>query len=140
MSIVRAVGVVDDVDEEREVSEGTKHDEMVTALAHYLQKKRLVNVVRMSTAGYDKPRSVNDTVPDIEAVTSMVGQPVFGAAEECDTYALEESQARLDALSRVRDAAVFLVVPYGCLKEAKRQVQGRFPDRDITVLPYGKKS
>jgi hypothetical protein len=135
------LGEVRDVDEGDggQLRYASLHDAMVAALGRHLAKKRLVNITRMTMSGYERPRPINGAVPDIEGVTSMVGQPVFGVAEECKTFALEESTARLDSLSRVRNAAVFLVVPQECYHNAKGLIQARFPDRDITALPYGKK-
>ena len=111
---------------------------MIAALGTYLTKKRLVNVTKMALAGHEMPRPVNGTVPDLEGVVSIVGQKVYGAAEECDTYSFVDSRVRLEALSRVSNAAVFLVVPGECFTPAKRYVLANFPDRNITVLPYGK--
>jgi len=111
--------------------------EMVAALERYLAKNRLVTVTGSVLSGR-RPKNVNGSVPDLEGVTLMVGQPVFGAAEECDTYAYVDSRARLDALSKVQNAAVFLVVPAECYVPAKSYVQRTFPERNITVLPFGK--
>jgi len=111
---------------------------MLGALERYLTKHRLVSVTKMAVAGRDQPRNVNGTVPDLEGLTEMVGQPVFGVAERCDTYASEGARRRIDALSRVRNAEVFLAVPAECYDWAKRFVESSFPGRNITVMPYGK--
>lgn len=116
---------------------GSPHREMmVAALARYLIKNWMVNVVRMARRGGRSPRGVNGSVPDLEAITPLLGQRVFGAAEECDTYAMKDSRARLDAFSKVRNAAVFLVVPAECYVQAAAYVRSSLPGRNITVLPY----
>jgi len=111
---------------------------MLGALERYLTKQRLVTVTKMAVAGHDQPRNVNGTVPDLEGLTEMVGQPVFGVAERCDTYASDGARQRIDALSRVRNAEVFVAVPAQCYDWAKRYMESNFAGRNITVLPYGK--
>jgi hypothetical protein len=133
------VGDIEDVDETEAAVPISAREEMVAALGRYLTKTRLVSITKMSLAGHDPPKVVNGAVPDIEGLTEFVGQPVFGAAEECGSYRLKDSRTRLDALSRVTNAAVFLVVPNACFADAREYVRSEFPDRDITVLPYGKK-
>lgn len=110
---------------------------MVAALERYLIKNWMVNVTGADLLGSSRPGRVNGRVPDLEAITPMRGQRVFGAAEECDTYATKDSRERLDALSKVRNAAVFLVVPAECYGPAKVYVQSVLPRRNIIVLPYG---
>ena len=111
---------------------------MLEALERYLSKKMLVSVTRVAIAGRDQPVRVNGVTPDLMGVTQMVGQPVYGVVEECDTYAASDSVVRLDSLSRVASAAAYLVVPAACYEPAKSYVLATFPDRSITVLPYGK--
>lgn len=113
---------------------------MVSALNRYLSKKRLIAVTRMAVPGYSQPRAVKGVVPDMEAVTLLTGQPVYGAVEKCETYASDAARARLTALSRIDSAAVFLVVPAACYQAAKQYVQSAFPDSEITVLPFGKEA
>lgn len=115
-------------------------EEMLAALARYLSKKRLANITRMAAPGHERPKRHNGVVPDIEALTSMVGIPVFGVAEDCETFALSGSTARLDALSRVTNAETFLVVPRSCYPSATQLVREKFKGRDITVLPYSGKA
>lgn len=110
---------------------------MLGALERYLIKYWLVNVTRTAGRGRGPRARVDMDSPDIEGVTSFLGQPVFGAVEECDTYAMKEARERLERLSDVRNAAVFLVVPAECLVPAKRYVQDKLEGRNITVLPYG---
>lgn len=129
---------MEDASDENASTGPALREAMLAALERYLSKKRLVNVIKVAVAGREQPRSVNGAVPDMEGVTSMVGQRVFGVAERCDTYAADCSRARLDALSRVNDAAVFLVVPHECYSWAKKYVLDNFQGRDIEVLPYGK--
>jgi len=112
---------------------------MIEALERYLIKNWLVNITRKTLPGRDSLKRVSVNVPDIEGVTPFLGQPVFGAAEECDTYAMRDATARLDEFSKVRNAAVFLVVPAECYIPAKSYVQSNLPGRNITVLPYGKR-
>jgi hypothetical protein len=120
------------------VSESQLRDAMLAALERYLSKKRLINVTHVAVAGRRQPRRVNGFVPDVEGLTSIVGQPVYGVAESCDTYASESSGARLEALSRSPSDAIFLVVPHSCYERAKEYVEISLPGRNIEVLPYGK--
>ncbi len=128
---------VDDADEVEEKAL-SGHEEMVAALARYLSKKRLVTITRTSLAGYDRPKSINGAMPDIEGLTEFTGQRVFGIAEECETYSLGQAVARMDRLSRIEAAALFLVVPASCFRPAKAYVEEKLPGRGITVLPYRK--
>lgn len=121
------------------MSEADLRVAMLEALERYLSKRRLVNVTRVAVAGREQPRNVNGFVPDIEGMTSIIGQPAYGVAEKCDTYAAEGARARLDALSRTSSHAVFLLVPRSCYDRAKEYVEISLPGRNIEVLPYGKK-
>ncbi len=134
------MGEVGEVEDEFETgaTANTHRDKMVAALVRYLEKRQLVNVTGVTLPGHSPPKKINGTVPDVEGVTSMVGLPVFGAAEECQEYELERSSSRLDALSTVPNSAVFLVVPRVCYAAAKKYVEQAFSDRNITVLPFGK--
>jgi hypothetical protein len=120
------------------VSANPHHDRMVEALGRYLARKLQVNITGTALAGHNQPKIVNGCVPDVEGVESFSGYPVFGEAEECDTYADEHARDHLDIFSRVLNGAVFLVVPASCYAAAETYVQSMFPGRNITVLPYGK--
>jgi len=110
---------------------------MISALERYLIKNWMVNVTGADLPGSSRPGMVNGRFPDLEGITPVRGQRVFGAAEECDTYATKDSRERLDAFSRVRNAAVFLVIPAECYGPARVYVQTVLPRRNIIVMPYG---
>lgn len=129
---------VEDADGDPGVQANSHRDEMVGALSRYLTKHRLVTITKMALAGWDAPTAVNGVFPEVEGVTEFVGSRVFGTAEECETYAQRGARERLDALSRVPGASVFVVVPKACFAAAREHLQAEFRDRDITVLPYGK--
>jgi hypothetical protein len=121
------------------VSANPHREKMVEALERYMKKNPCVNITGMGLAGHKQPKSVNGSIPDVEAVESLCGQPVFGKAEECDSYADDRTRVQLEAFSRVQNSTVYLAVPASCFAAAESYIKSKFGDRNITVLSYDEK-
>ena len=109
---------------------------MVSSLAVWFSQELRLNVTAVDLDGRQKPGRVNGKVPDVEAYESGTLYPIYGEAEECDSYSDDHTREQLDAFSSVRNSKVYLSVPEACHAAARAYVQQTFPSRNIIVAWY----
>jgi len=110
------------------------HDRMVSGLAQYLESEG-VRIIGLALQGRNQPREVNGMVPDVEGIDAS-RNPVYGEAEECDSYANDHTRKQLEAFSRSSNTRVFLAVPSICFATAQDYYRTNLAGRKITVLSY----